>query len=147
MAGEAGPGLPRLTILEEFHEFIARGNVIDLAVGVIIGGAFGKIVASLVEQVIMPPIGLALGRVDFNQLKIVLQHAQPARKAAEVAIGYGVFINTVVQFVIVAAVVFLLVKAINALRRREADTPAPAPAPTPTEALLTEIRDLLRARP
>src|SRR5665213_2217846 len=124
MAGEAGPRLPRLTILEEFHEFIARGNVIDLAVGVIIGGAFGKIVTSLVEQVIMPPVGLALGRVDFNQLKVVLQHAQPARKAAEVAIGYGVFINTVVQFVIVAAVVFLLVKAINALRRREAETPS-----------------------
>jgi large conductance mechanosensitive channel len=147
MPNEAQPKLPRLTILEEFHEFIARGNVIDLAVGVIIGGAFGKIVASLVEQVIMPPVGLALGRVDFNQLKIILQPAQPARKAAEVAIGYGAFINTVVQFVIVAAVVFLLVKAINALRRREAESPPAAPAPTATEALLAEIRDLLRARP
>ncbi|MHB8530190.1 MAG: large-conductance mechanosensitive channel protein MscL [Caulobacteraceae bacterium] len=133
-----------MTIIKEFREFIARGNVIDLAVGVIIGGAFGKIVTSLVEQVVMPPIGLALGRVDFDQLRIVLQHADPARKSAEVAIRYGAFINTLVQFVIVAAVVFLLVKAINALRRHEAAAPPVSPAPTAAEALLGEIRDSLK---
>ncbi|HEY5107174.1 MAG TPA: large-conductance mechanosensitive channel protein MscL [Caulobacteraceae bacterium] len=136
-----------MTILEEFREFIARGNVIDLAVGVIIGAAFGKIVTSLVEQVIMPPIGLALGGMDFDQLRIVLQRAEPARKAAEVAIRYGAFINTVIQFLIVAVVVFLIVKLINALRRREAAAPAAPPAPTTTEALLVEIRDLLKGRP
>jgi large conductance mechanosensitive channel len=145
MANEWTRKLPGLTIIGEFREFIARGNVIDLAVGVIIGAAFGKIVASLVEQVIMPPVGLALGGVDFAQLRIVLQHAQPARKLAEVAIGYGAFINTVIQFLIVAIVVFLMVKVINALRRREAAAPAAPAAPTTTEALLVEIRDLLKA--
>jgi large conductance mechanosensitive channel len=125
---------------------IARGNVVDLAVGVIIGAAFGKIVTSLVEQVIMPPIGLVLGRVDFSQLKIVLQPANPATKAAEVAIVYGAFFNTLIQFLIVAMVVFLLVKGINSLRRKEAETPAAPAAPTTSEALLTEIRDLLKSR-
>jgi large conductance mechanosensitive channel len=130
-------------ILKEFRDFIARGNVVDLAVGVIIGAAFGKIVTSLVGEVIMPPIGLALGHVDFTQLKLVLQHRDPARKLAEVAIGYGSFLNTIVQFVIVAAVVFLVVKGISAMRRQEAKEPTPPPAPTPTESLLGEIRDLL----
>jgi large conductance mechanosensitive channel len=134
-----------MKIFGEFQEFIARGNVVDLAVGVIIGGAFGKIVNSLVDQVIMPPIGLALGRVDFVQLKIVLQHAIPARKIAEVAINYGSFINTIIQFLIVAAVVFLMVKFINSIRRQEAAAPHPT-APTTTEALLTQIRDLLAQR-
>ena len=132
-----------VTVLREFREFIARGNVIDLAVGVIVGGAFGKIVTSLVDQVVMPPIGLILGRVDFSQLKIVLQPADPTRKLAEVAIGYGAFLNTIIQFLIVAFVVFLMIKLINAMRRREAQAPA---APTPTETLLREIRDLLKAR-
>ena len=135
-----------MTIVKEFREFIARGNVIDLAVGVIIGGAFGKIVTSLVEQVIMPPIGLALNGVDFSQLKILLQPANAATKTPEVAIVYGAFFNTLIQFLIVAMVVFLLVKGINALRRKEAETPAAPAAPTPSEALLTEIRDLLKAR-
>jgi large conductance mechanosensitive channel len=135
-----------MTIIKEFREFIARGNVVDLAVGVIIGAAFGKIVTSLVEQVIMPPIGLVLGRVDFSQLKIVLQPANPATKAAEVAIVYGAFFNTLIQFLIVAMVVFLLVKGINSLRRKEAETPAAPAAPTTSEALLTEIRDLLKSR-
>jgi large conductance mechanosensitive channel len=132
-----------LKLFDEFREFIARGNVVDLAVGVIIGGAFGKIVNSLVDQVIMPPIGLALGRVDFSELKIVLQHADPAKKTAAVAINYGSFVNTIIQFIIVAAVVFLMVKFINSIRRQEAIAPVHPPAPTPTEALLTEIRDLL----
>ena len=134
------------SMLAEFREFIARGNVVDLAVGVIIGAAFGKIVTSLVEQVVMTPVGLVLGKVDFSQLKIVLQGADPAHKVAEVAIGYGAFLNTILQFLIVALVVFLMIKLINAMRRQEAKEPAPSPAPTPTEALLGEIRDLLKSR-
>ncbi len=136
-----------MSVVSEFRQFISRGNVIDLAVGVIIGGAFGKIVTSLVEQIIMPPIGLLLARVDFSDLKIVLAAADPAKKAAEVALGYGAFINTVIQFVIVAFAVFLLVKAVNTMRRKEAEAPAPStpPAPTPSELLLIEIRDLLAA--
>ena len=134
------------TMLREFREFIARGNVVDLAVGVIIGAAFGKIVTSLVEQVVMPPIGLVLGKVDFSQLKIVLQPADPDHKVAEVAIGYGAFFNTIIQFLIVAFVVFLMVRQINGMRRKQAEDPATPPAPTPEETLLTEIRDLLKAR-
>jgi large conductance mechanosensitive channel len=130
----------------EFKEFIARGNVVDLAVGVIIGGAFGKIVTSLVDQVIMPPIGLALGGIDFSALKIVLKPDDPATKEIEeVAIQYGAFINTLIQFLIVAFVIFLMVKAINSLRRQEAEAPATTPpAPTATESLLMDIRDLLK---
>jgi large conductance mechanosensitive channel len=137
-------------LLSEFKEFAARGNVVDLAVGVIIGAAFGKIVTSLVEQVVMPPIGLALGGIDFSKLKWVLAPENPATEAIEeVAIQYGAFLNTVIQFLIVAWVVFLLVKGINSMRRKQAADPAPTqpPAPTPTEALLAEIRDELKARP
>ena len=137
-------------LLGEFKEFAARGNVVDLAVGVIIGASFGKIVTSLVEQVVMPPIGLLLGRVDFSELKCVLAPEDPATEAIEeVAIQYGAFINTLIQFVIVAFVVFLMVKGINRMRRAEAAAPEPEtpPAPTPTEALLAEIRDELKARP
>ena len=134
------------TFFREFREFIARGNVIDLAVGVIIGAAFGKIVTSLVEQVVMPPIGLLLGRVDFTDFKWVLQHADPANKLKEIDIAYGAFLNTVIQFLIVAFVVFLMIKLLNSMRRQEAKQPTPPPAPTPTETLLGEIRDLLKAR-
>ena len=132
----------------EFKEFISRGNVIDLAVGVIIGASFGKIVTSLVEQVVMPPIGLLLGKVDFSKLKWVLAPEDLSTDAVEeVAIQYGAFINTLIQFAIVALVVFLMVKAINKLRREKAAEPEAAPAPTATEALLAEIRDTLKARP
>lgn len=135
-------------LLSEFKEFAARGNVVDLAVGVIIGAAFGKIVTSLVEQVVMPPVGLVLGRVDFAHLEWVLVPENPATEAVEkVAIQYGAFINTVIQFLIVAFVVFLMVKGINGLRRQQAQEAAPPAAPTPTEQLLTEIRDALKARP
>ena len=136
-------------LISEFREFAARGNVIDLAVGVIIGAAFGKITTSLVDQVVMPPIGLLLGRVDFSRLEWVLRPEDPATEAVEkVAIQYGAFINTLIQFVIVAFVVFLLVKAINKLRRQQAEEPQAEPAaPTPTEALLAEIRDELKRRP
>lgn len=136
-------------LFTEFKEFAARGNVVDLAVGVIIGAAFGKIVTSLVEQVVMPPIGLLLGRVDFSNLEWVLTPENPATEEIEkVAIQYGAFINTVIQFVIVAFVVFLMVKGINKMRREQAADPAPEtpPAPTPTEVLLAEIRDELKAR-
>ena len=138
-----------MSLLTEFKEFAARGNVVDLAVGVIIGASFGKIVTSLVEQVVMPPIGLLLGRVDFSELKWVLSPEDTTTEAIEeVAIQYGAFINTLVQFLIVAFVVFLMVKGINTMRRQQAADPAPTtpPAPTPTEALLAEIRDELKAR-
>ncbi|SFJ93019.1 large-conductance mechanosensitive channel protein MscL [Caulobacter sp. UNC279MFTsu5.1] len=135
-----------MSIVKEFREFIARGNVIDLAVGVIIGAAFNSIVKSLVDQVIMPPIGLLMGGLDFSKLEWVLKPEDPATAAVEkVAVQYGAFINTVIQFLIVAVVVFLLVKLVNQIRRADADEPAPT-APTPEEKLLTEIRDLL-ARP
>jgi large conductance mechanosensitive channel len=131
----------------EFKEFIARGNVVDLAVGVIIGASFGKIVTSLVEQVVMPPIGLLLGRVDFSNLEWVLVPENPATTAVEkVAIQYGAFINTVIQFLIVAFVVFMMVKVVNKMRREQAAAPEAPPAPTPTETLLAEIRDELKAR-
>ena len=133
-------------MFKEFRTFIARGNVVDLAVGVIIGAAFGAIVKSLVDQIIMPPIGLNTGGVDFSALKRVLKPADEATKHAEVAMAYGAFINTVIQFLIVAFVIFLIVKGINSLKREEAVEPSTPPAPTPSETLLTEIRDLLKAR-
>jgi large conductance mechanosensitive channel len=137
-------------IFSEFREFIARGNVIDLAVGVIVGAAFNNITKSLVDQVIMPPIGVLTGGVDFSDLQFVLRPDDPATKIDElVAIQYGAFLNTVIQFLIVAWVVFLLVKGVNALRRTEDAKPAePAPPAPPSqeEVLLTEIRDLLKAK-
>ena len=133
-------------VFQEFREFISRGSVVDLAVGVIIGGAFGKIITSLVDNVIMPPIGMVLGRVDFAQLRFLLQPADPARHVSEVAVSYGLFLNTIIQFLIVAFVIFLLIKGINSMRRKEAEAPAQPEAPTTSEALLTEIRDLLKTR-
>ena len=138
-----------MSVFKEFREFIARGNVVDLAVGVIIGGSFGAIVKSLVDQVVMPPIGLVTGGIDFSKLEWVLRPENPATEAIEkVAIGYGAFINTIIQFLVVAVAVFLMVKAINAARRERAAEPESdaAPAPTASEALLTEIRDLLKAQ-
>ena len=133
-------------MLKDFREFIARGNVVDLAVAVIIGAAFGAVVKSLIDQVIMPPIGLITGGIDFSQLKVVLKPADLAAKHAEVAILYGAFVNTVVTFLIVAFVIFIMVRVISKMRREQAAEPEPAaPAPTPSETLLTEIRDLLRA--
>ena len=136
-----------MSLVSEFRAFIARGNVVDLAVGVIIGAAFGKIVTSLVDNIIMPPIGLLLGQVDFSQLKVVLKAADPATKHAEVALGYGVFVNAIVQFLIIAAAVFLIVKLVSQVQRKEeAATAEPAP-PTTSEKLLAEIRDALKTRP
>ena len=137
-----------MSLLTEFREFAARGNVVDLAVGVIIGASFGKIVTSLVDQVVMPPIGLLLGKVDFSTMEWVLVPENPATEAVEkVAIQYGAFINTLIQFLIVAFVIFLVVKGINKMRRQQAAEPDPTPvAPTAAETLLAEIRDELRAR-
>jgi large conductance mechanosensitive channel len=133
-------------ILTEFKSFAMRGNVVDLAVGVVIGAAFGKIVGTLVEQVIMPPIGLLVGGVDFSAWKITLQEAavDAAGKAVPaVEIGIGAFLNTIIQFAIVAFAIFMVVKAMNRLVRKE--EPAPAPAAPPADiVLLTEIRDLLK---
>jgi large conductance mechanosensitive channel len=132
-------------ILKEFREFAIKGNFIDLAVGVIIGAASGKVVTSLVEKLIMPPVGLATGRVNFNDLKVVLQPAimGPDGKeiAKEVAIGYGSAIQSFIELLIIAFVVFLVVRVYNRFRAK-----APPPDPTPQEKLLTEIRDLLKAQ-
>ncbi|WP_419698889.1 large-conductance mechanosensitive channel protein MscL [Mucilaginibacter sp. NFX135] len=132
-----------MAIIKEFKEFAMRGNVVDLAVGVIIGAAFGKIVTSLVNDVIMPPIGYVTGGIDFKNLKVLLKPADPANKVAEVAINYGNFINTVIEFLIVAFCIFMVVKAINSLKKPEEAAPVADPAPTKEETLLTEIRDLL----
>lgn len=135
-------------IIKEFKEFAMRGNVIDLAVGVIIGAAFGKIVTSLVDDIIMPPIGYLTGGIDFAQKKFVLKEADVANKVNEVAIKYGNFLNTVIQFLIIAFCIFMLVKLINQLNRKKVEEPTPAAPPVPTkeELLLTEIRDILRAK-
>jgi large conductance mechanosensitive channel len=129
-----------MSLATEFKSFVMRGNVIDLAVGVVIGAAFGKIVASLVDQIIMPPIGMMIGGVDFSAYKWVLQAAGPDGKG-EVAIQYGAFFNTMIQFLIIAAAIFLVVKVVNRMVRKEEAAPAPPPAEV---VLLTEIRDLLK---
>ena len=127
-------------MLSEFKAFAMRGNVMDLAVGVVIGAAFGKIVTSLVDQVIMPPIGMLIGGVDFSAYKWVLQPAGADGKG-EVALQYGAFFNTIIQFAIVALAIFLVVKVMNRMIRKEEAAPAP---PTAEVVLLTEIRDLLK---
>jgi large conductance mechanosensitive channel len=132
-----------MRMLQEFREFAARGNVVDMAVGVIMGGAFGKITTTLVGDVLMPPLGLLLGGVDFSDKAVVLRAG--TESAPAIAIRYGVFVNAVIDFVIVAFAVFMLVKAINSLRRKE-EAQAPPPAPSREEVLLTEIRDALRSR-
>lgn len=128
-------------MLKEFKEFAVKGNMIDLAVAVVIGGAFGKIVTSFVNDVIMPPIGLLLGGVDFSNLKFTLKAAEG--DVAAVTLNYGAWINTVIDFLIVAIVIFLVIKALNSLKKKEAAVPAPTPDPSKEETLLTEIRDLL----
>ncbi len=125
-------------MLEEFKKFAMRGNVVDMAVGIIIGAAFGSIVKSLVNDIIMPPIGMIMGNVDFSDLAIALGEGESAA-----TISYGVFINTVLNFLIVAFAVFLLIKAINNLQKKEEEKPAEPPKPSAEETLLTEIRDLL----
>ncbi|MFC0518349.1 large-conductance mechanosensitive channel protein MscL [Mucilaginibacter angelicae] len=132
-----------MAIIKEFKEFAMRGNVVDLAVGVIIGAAFGKIVTSLVTDIVMPPIGLLTGGIDFKDLKIHLKAADAVAKTPAVDINIGNFINIVIEFLIVAFSIFIIVKGINALKKKEEAAPAAPPEPTKEELLLTEIRDLL----
>jgi large conductance mechanosensitive channel len=130
-------------MIKEFKAFAMRGNVVDMAVGIIIGAAFGKIVSSLVTDVIMPPIGMLMGGVDFSNLGVTLRSAGEAGPA--VVLKYGVFINTVIDFAIVAFAIFLMVRAMNSLKKKEEAQPAAPPTPSKEEALLGEIRDLLKA--
>jgi len=141
-------------MLKEFREFAMRGNVVDMAVGIVIGGAFGTIVGSLVKDVLMPPIGLALGGVDFASLFVTLKEgAKPAgpyaslaeaQAAGAVTVNYGLFINSIVSFLIVAWALFMIIKGMNRMKREQAAAPPAPPEPSPSEKLLAEIRDLLR---
>ena len=119
-----------------------RGNVVDMAVGIIIGAAFGKVVSSFVNNIVMPPLGVLIGGVNFTDLSIVLKEAEG--EVAEVAIGYGLFIQSVVDFIIIAAAIFVAVRVMNSLKKKEEAAPAAPPAPSKEEVLLTEIRDLLK---
>jgi large conductance mechanosensitive channel len=132
-----------MSMIQEFKSFAMKGNVADMAVGIIIGAAFGKIVSSLVNDVIMPPLGLLIGGVDFSNLGVTLRSA--ADGAPAVMLKYGVFINTIIDFIIVALAIFLLVRGMNALRKKQEEAPAAPPAPSKQEVLLGEIRDLLKA--
>ena len=133
-------------MLSEFKNFAMKGNVVDMAVGVVIGGAFGKIVTSFTNDILMPPIGVMLGGVDFSQLKVTLKDA--VGETAAVSINYGTFINVILDFLIIAFAIFLVVKAMNAAMAasRKKEAVAPPPAPSKEEVLLTEIRDALRNR-
>ncbi len=130
-------------MLKEFKDFTMRGNVVDLAVAVIIGGAFGKIVSSFVNDVLMPPIGLLLGGVDFSNFSIVLKEAVGDKPA--VLLKYGVFINTILDFIIIAFAIFIVIKLMNNMKKKE-EAPAAPPAPSKEETLLTEIRDILKEK-
>jgi len=129
-------------MMKEFKEFAVKGNVVDMAVGIIIGAAFGKIVSSLVADVIMPPIGVAMGGVDFSNLAIIVREAIDKKPA--VVISYGKFIQTVIDFVIIALAIFMAVKGMNSLKKKEAEAPAAPAPPSNQEVLLAEIRDLLK---
>lgn len=131
-----------MSIIKEFKEFAVKGNVVDMAVGIIIGAAFAKIVSSFVGDVIMPPIGVLLGGVDFSQLSIIVKEG--VDKKPPVLISYGKFIQTIIDFTIIAFAIFAAVKAINTLKKKEAAATEVPPAPTREEILLAEIRDLLR---
>jgi large conductance mechanosensitive channel len=131
-------------MLKEFKSFAMKGNVLDLAVAVIIGGAFGKIVTSFVNDVLMPPIGLLLGNTDFSNLKILLKKA--TEDAEAVTLNYGLFINTVLDFLIVAFSIFMVIKAFNSMKKKQAEVPAAPPAPSKEETLLAEIRDILKEK-
>ncbi len=133
-----------MKVLKEFKTFAMRGNVIDMAVGIVIGGAFGKIVSSFVADVIMPPIGLLMGRVNFSDLVITLQQAHG--EVAAVTMNYGKFMQTLIDFIIVAFAIFLVVKGMNSLKKKEASAPPEPASLSKEEVLLTEIRDLLKQK-
>ena len=131
-----------MSIAQEFKKFALRGNVMDMAVGIIIGAAFGKIVSSLVSDILMPPLGLLLGGVDFKDLAVVLQEA--VGESPAVVIAYGSFIQTIIDFIIIAMAIFVAIKVMNSMKAKEEAAPAAPPAPSKEEVLLTEIRDLLK---
>lgn len=131
-----------MSLIKEFKEFAMKGNVVDLAVAVIIGGAFGKIVSSFVNDIVMPPIGVLLGGVDFKDLSIIIKEAEGELPA--VVLSYGNFIQNVVDFLIIAFVIFMAIKGMNSFKKKEVEAPAPPPAPPKSEVLLEEIRDLLK---
>ncbi len=133
-----------MSILQEFKDFAVKGNAVDMAVGIIIGAAFGKIISSLVGDVIMPPIGLLLGGVNFSDLALVLK--EKVGDAPAVVLAYGKFIQAIVDFTLVAFAMFMAIKVMNSLKRKEAATPEAPAAPSPQEVLLSEIRDLLKER-
>ena len=133
-----------MSMMQEFKKFAMRGNVMDMAIGIVIGAAFGKIVSSIVGDVIMPPIGMLLGGVDFSTLAITLKEG--AEGVEPVLIKYGVFLNTVIDFVIIAFAIFMVVKGINSMKKKEEEKPAAPPAPSKEEVLLAEIRDELRKK-
>ena len=135
-------------MMKEFKEFAMRGNVIDLAVGVVIGASFGKIVTSAVNDIIMPPLGILVGGMDFKDLKLVLRHnvMDAEGKVADVTLNYGAFLQNILDFIIIAFAIFMLVKVINKLKRKKAEAPSTPPAPTKEEVLLTEIRDAIRSQ-
>ena len=130
-----------MKLFDEFKAFVMRGNVVDMAVGVIIGGAFGKIVTSLVNDIFMPIIGVLIGNVNFSDLQIKL--GEPLEGAEQAAIKYGMFIQEVVNFLIIALCIFMVIKVVNKLQKKKEEAPAPVPEPTKEEVLLTEIRDAL----
>ncbi len=129
-------------MISEFKKFAMKGNVVDMAVGIIIGAAFGKIVSSFVNDVLMPPLGILLGGMDFKDLAFTIKEA--AGDQAAVTLNYGNFIQTAVDFIIIAFAIFMMIKAMNRLSRKEEEAPAAPPKPTPEQELLTEIRDLLK---
>lgn len=131
-----------MSMMSEFKEFAMRGNVVDMAVGIIIGAAFGKIVSSFVADVIMPPIGVLIGGVDFTNLAVTIQEATADAEA--VTIKYGAFLQTVFDFIIIAFAIFIVIKLMNSLKKKEEEAPAAPPEPSAEEKLLTEIRDLLK---
>ena len=133
-----------MSMMSEFKKFAMRGNVVDMAVGIVIGAAFGKIVSSFVNDVLMPPIGILLGGVDFKDLAIVLKAA--TEDVAEVTINYGMFIQTVIDFLIIAFAIFMVVKAMNSLKKKEEAAPPAPPKPSAEVVLLTEIRDALKEK-
>ena len=133
-----------MSMMQEFKKFAMRGNVMDMAIGIIIGAAFGKIVSSIVADVIMPPIGMLLNGVDFSSLAITLKEGSEG--VEPVLLKYGAFINTVIDFIIIAFAIFMVVKGINAMKKKEEDKPSAPPAPTKEEILLKEIRDELRKK-
>ncbi len=131
-----------MSMMKEFKAFAMKGNVVDMAVGIVVGGAFGKIVSAFVANVVMPPIGLLLGGVNFTELKLVLKAAEG--ETAAVTLNYGIFVQSVVDFVIIAFAIFMVVKGMNSMKKKEEEAPAEPPKPSNEEVLLSEIRDLLK---